>query len=68
MHAKFGVGVLVLDEISRIISFLALFLASLVVAQLGFQTFASFLEGGFFWGYHLKRGLKIHVESAKKCL
>ena len=56
------------DEVAGVISFLALFLASLVVAWLLFWTFASFLEGGFLWGYHLESGRKIHVEKAKNCL
>jgi hypothetical protein len=45
---KFGVGVLVLDEVSGIVSFLALFLALLGVARLWFWTFASFMGDGFF--------------------
>jgi hypothetical protein len=55
-HAKFGVGVLILDEVLGILSLLAFFLSSLVIALLQFQTFASFLGGGFFWGYHLESG------------
>jgi hypothetical protein len=64
-HAKFGLGVLVLDDVAGIVSFLALILALLVFARLRFRMFASFLGGGFFWGYHLERGMKIHVEKAK---
>jgi hypothetical protein len=60
------VGVLILDDVAGMVSFLAPFLALLVVTRLLFQTFVSFWGGGFFWGYHLERGRKIHVKCAKK--
>ncbi len=47
-HAEFSMGVLVLDEVPGIVSFLALFLASLVIAWLQFWTFASFMVDGSF--------------------